>query len=201
MNLNHIYNMQNKLTLLLILLSFLTNAQETQFTFNNEKGMTDFIITPVEGKTAPEIYKKIIDWIKITYKNPDSVILSTIENEYVRFEGVSNSVYALNIPLSGKTYDRAKYQIEISIKDSKYKFDLIDLKTYTQPNSISPGGWRDQVLFTSNSTEKQISPYFKNDGTLKNLFKYYSEVPNYFNNLNKSILEQFNPKATNQTNW
>ncbi len=81
----------NKIVLgLLMVVSFYSNAQETEFTFTADRGMTDFIVTQVEGKTAPEIYKKVIDWIKITYKNPNEVILSTIENEYVRFEGITN---------------------------------------------------------------------------------------------------------------
>ena len=70
-----------KIILFTFLISGILNAQETEFTFTPEKGMTDYIVTTVDGKTAPEIYKKIIDWIKITYKNPDKVILSTIENE------------------------------------------------------------------------------------------------------------------------
>ena len=46
---------------LLMLVGFYSNAQETEFTFTAERGMTDFIVTPIEGKTATEIYKKIID--------------------------------------------------------------------------------------------------------------------------------------------
>ena len=56
-----------KLLFILLFISALANAQETEFTFNNERGMTDFVVTNVEGKTAPEIYKKAIEWIKITY--------------------------------------------------------------------------------------------------------------------------------------
>ena len=46
---------------LLMLMSFYSNGQETEFTFTVEKGMTDFIVTPVEGKNATEIYKKAIE--------------------------------------------------------------------------------------------------------------------------------------------
>ena len=71
-----------KIGILLLLVSGIMTAQETEFTFDNTKGMTDFIVVNVEGKTAPEIYKKVIEWIKITYKNPDKVILSTIAVSY-----------------------------------------------------------------------------------------------------------------------
>jgi hypothetical protein len=112
--------------------------------------MTDFVVTNVEGKTAPEIYKKAIEWIKITYKNPDKVILSTIENEYIRFEGSSDSFYSINIALMGKSYQQTKYQIEISIKDGRYKFDIIGMENYISPSQYSIGGWSDNVLFNGN---------------------------------------------------
>ena len=47
-----------KLLFILLSISASVAAQETEFTFNNERGMTDFVVTNVEGKTAPEIYKK-----------------------------------------------------------------------------------------------------------------------------------------------
>ena len=110
-----------KILFLLLITSGIMSAQETEFTFNSERGMTDYIVTPVEGKTAQEIYKKVIDWIKITYKNPDKVILSTIENEYIRFEGSSGYLYSLNMGILGVQYQDTKYEIEVSIKDDKYK--------------------------------------------------------------------------------
>lgn len=91
-----------KIVLLLLFISGIMTAQESEFTFDSTKGMTDFVVINVEGKTAPEIYKKVIEWIKITYKNPDKVILSTIDNEYVRFEGASDYLWCMsssaNIP-------------------------------------------------------------------------------------------------------
>jgi hypothetical protein len=50
-----------KTVLLMLLVSGIMNAQETEFTFDNTKGMTDFVVTNVEGKTAPEIYKKVLN--------------------------------------------------------------------------------------------------------------------------------------------
>ncbi len=55
-----------KTVILMLLVSGIMNSQETEFTFDNNKGMTDFVVTNVEEKTAQEIYKKVIELIKIT---------------------------------------------------------------------------------------------------------------------------------------
>lgn len=178
------------------------NAQETQFTFDNTKGMTDFVVTDVAGKTAPEIYKKIIEWIKVTYKNPDKVILSTIENEYIRFEGFSGSCYSIYVPFLGKSYQDTKYQIEISIKDGKYKFDIIGMENYTSPSQYSSGGWNNNGLFNGNLDKEYLEKIiYKKDGTLRSTWKNINDVPLYFNGLNKSILESMSSSVKKNDSW
>ena len=177
---------------LLMLMSFYSNAQETEFTFTSEKGMTDYIVTPIEGKTAPEIYKKVIEWIKVNYKNPNEVILSTIENEYIRFEGVSDI-----------SKSKSKYQIEISIKDGRYKFDLIGLQVYVSPNQMgTPVGWNNYyVNFISNSTKESRENMYKSDGSYKGWCKNTSEIPTFFNELNKSLFDSIVSTVKKTDGW
>ena len=191
-----------KIVMLLLFVNGYMNAQETEFTFDNTKGMTDFIVVNVEGKSAPEIYKKVIEWIKITYKNPDKVILSTIDNEYVRFEGSSGALYSINIPLMGKSYQETKYQIEISIKDGRYKFDIIGMENYLAPSQYSRGGWSENVLFNKNLDKEYLEKtIYKKDGTLRSPWKNINDVPIYFNDLNKSILESITPSVKKNDGW
>jgi len=191
-----------KLQLLFLFLTGVMSAQETEFTFDNTKGMTDFVVTNVEGKIAPEIYKKVIEWIKITYKNPDKVILSTIENEYVRFEGFSEVCYAMNVPLMGKNYYDTKYQIEISIKDGKYKFDLIGMENYITPSQYSRGGWTTNTLFNGSIDKDFLDKnIYKKDGTLRSYYKYINDVPQYFNDLNKSLVESITATVKKSDSW
>ena len=191
-----------KLQLLFLFLTGVMNAQETEFTFDNSKGMTDFIVVNVESKSATEIYKKVIEWIKVTYKNPDKVILSTIENEYVRFEGSSIAVYPVNVPLMGKSYQDTKYQIEISIKDGKYKFDLIGMENYISPSQYSRGGWTPNTLFDKNVDKEYLDKFiYKKDGTLRSYYKYINDVPVYFNDLNKSLVESITAAVKKNDSW
>jgi hypothetical protein len=186
---------------LLMLVSFYSNAQETEFTFTADKGMTDYIVTPIDSKTAPEIYKKVVEWIKVTFKNPDKVILSTIENEYVRFEGFSETLYSYNA--MGQHYEPTKYEIEISIKDGKYKFDLISMQSLASSSSTSAGGWYDVKLFTTAMNQENLEKayVFKKDGTLRSSFKFANEVPTYFNNLNKSLSESIVSTVKKSDGW
>ena len=190
------------LLFILLFISAIVNAQETEFTFNNERGMTDFVVTNVEVKTAPETYKKAIEWIKITYKNPDKVILSTIENEYIRFEGSSGSFYSINLGFMGKSYQQTKYQIEISIKDGRYKFDIIGMENYTSPSQYSSGGWSDNTLFNANTTKEYLEKFiYKKDGTLRSAWKNINDVPVYFNDLNKSLLDYIMVSQKKNDGW
>ena len=139
-----------KLVCIVALIAQFGFSQETEFTFDYQKGMTDYIVVTVENKSAAEIYKKVVDWVKVTYKNPDKVILSTIENEYIRFEGSSSTLWCIT-SLGIKTCYNTKYQIEISVKEGKYKFDLIGMEYYINPSQYSSGGWNENAIFNKNS--------------------------------------------------
>ena len=191
-----------KIVTLFLLVCGTLSAQETEFTFDNTKGMTDFVVTKVEVKTASEIYKKVVEWIKITFKNPDKVILSTIENEYVRFEGASGSFYSINMGLLGKSYQETKYQIEISVKDGKYKFDIISMENYIAPSQYTRGGWSDNMLFNGNLDKETLEKtVYRKDGTLRSAWKNINDVPVYFNELNKSLFESITTSVKKNDGW
>ena len=86
--------MNKILLLLLMLVSFYSNAQETEFKCTKE-GFTDYIVGIVEGKTSQELYKKTLDWVSYTYKNPKEVIKAQIENDYIRIEGAKSNLLCI----------------------------------------------------------------------------------------------------------
>ena len=190
-----------KMVMLDLFFSDECKVKKTEFTFDNTKGLTDSVVTNVEGKTAPEIYKKVIDWIKITYKNPDKVILSTIENEYVKFEVFSSACYSNSIPLMGKSFQDIKYQIEVSINDGKYKFDIVGIEDYIPTSKNSKGG-RNNEVFNSNLDKEYLDKYiYKKDGTLISNSKNSYDVPAYFSDLNKSLLESITDYVSKNEGW
>ena len=169
-----------KLILLLTLFTITLNfAQDNKFFQLDKNGISDFVVTEVPGKTKEELYNQTLNWINKTYKNPDKVILGKVENDYIRIEGYSDNIYVLNT-LGSENRTDSKYQIEISFKDGKYKFDVIELK-YT----ASGFGWLD-IPFSN---------FYKKDGEKKAMFKFSDKIPQYFNDLNKSLLNYIEGKS------
>ena len=77
----------------------------------------------------------------------------------------------------GKKYYDADYTIEISLKDGKYKFDVISVNLL--------GTNSDPKMELSNMNE-----YYKSNGQIKSNYKYFPEVfPAYFNQLNKELFD------------
>jgi hypothetical protein len=168
------------LSLVLLLFTILSFGQETEFKFTKE-GFTDYVITKVDSsKTQSELYKRALDWVQVTYKNPKEVLLAQIENDYIRFEGVEK--YKLCTKSLGATtcFD-IRYQIEVSFKNGKYKFDVIKVEQYIKTSQYSAGGWYD---FPINNT----SSYYKDNGEIRQMWKLYPEsLENVFNSLNLSL--------------
>lgn len=154
-------------------------GQETEFKFTKE-GFTDYVVTQCEGKTQTELYKKALDWVSVTYKNPKEVIKAQIENDYIRIEGSSDNLLCKKVLLSTMC-DNAKYQIEISFKEGKYKFDIINISGYSTGSQYSSGGWYD-VKFDN------MSEYYKNNGEIRSMYKNYPSLfSETFNGLNISL--------------
>lgn len=170
-----------KLLYAIVMVTGITFGQETEFKLTKD-GFTDYVVTECKDKTAAEMYKKTLDWISVTYKNPKEVIKAQIENDYVRIEGASSSLICLNI-LGMKNCFDTKYQIEISFKEGKYKFDVIELQYYVAPGQYTRGGW-----FPENF--EKIDEYYNKKGEIKGRYKYYPEtIPLYFNVTNTKLKE------------
>lgn len=169
-----------KKILLALFISGFCFAQETEFSFTKD-GFTDFVVTEVDGKTQSELYKKTIDWVSVTYKNPKEVIKAEIENDYVRIEGSKDGLVCIQTMMN--FCYQTRYQIEISLKDGKYKFDLIKLEYYIAPSQYGAGGWYDYQLTDMNE-------YFKDNGKPKGKFKKnIPQLTSYFNQLNKELYD------------
>jgi hypothetical protein len=102
----------------------------------------------------------------------------------------------------GKSYLETKYQIEISIKEGKYKFDVIGMENYYSPSQYSRGGWTPNTVFNGNADKEFLDKIiYKKDGTLRSYYKYINDVPQYFNDLNKSLVESITATVKKSDSW
>jgi hypothetical protein len=158
------------ISLIIVLNQSLANAQDTEFKVS-ESGLTDFIIVPVDSMKAADSYRKCVEWIGKTYNNPESVIKSKIEGSSIRIEGsADNLIYGPG--LSGLS----KYQVEISFRDGRYKFDVLKIEGYVNPSI----GWIEIPQ------KGDWGVYYK-DGQLKKSGLFVNGIPVYFNNLNSGL--------------
>ncbi|MDB4533892.1 DUF4468 domain-containing protein [Vicingaceae bacterium] len=166
-----------------ILFGLNTSAQDTTFTYS-KNGFTDYVVSRVEGKSAVEIYTKTIEWITLNFKVTDKVIQGKIENEFIRLEGGSKIISIYNTTTGGGAIYDALYQIEISIKDNRYKFDVVNIRTYIEPDQyVQVSGWQDVNFYLD-----QPSVIHKKNGLVKKKFQYIPKsFTSHFNSLNMSL--------------
>lgn len=167
----------------------------TKFTITKDKGLSEFIVVNCEGKTKEELYKKAVEWINKTYNKPSEVIKAQVENDYIRFQGVSaEQVYCSNNMV--KVCSNIRYNIEISFKDGKYKFAVLGL----EKNTPDLNGNRNfsELNFVNSWT------HFKKDGEVRNMYKdAIIQVAGYFDNLSKNLYDYvYNKNETaKQNDW
>jgi hypothetical protein len=146
-------------------------AQESKFTVS-EAGLTDYIVVPVDSMKSVDIYSKCIEWVGKTYKSPEDVIKSKIEGNSIRIEG---SADGLIYTLGGVTY-LTRYQVEISFRDGRYKFDVLSIETYANAQY----GWNSFPFMGD------WAAYYKN-GEPRKAWVCINDIPVYFNNLSESL--------------
>lgn len=189
--------MKAKLLIVALLITQFAFSQSASKYVTSKDGFTDYVVTEVPGKSKEELYTKVIEWLNKTYKNPKEVLKAEVLNDYIRFEGSKQSLYCY-APLGMAVCNTVKYQVEITVKDDKYKFDVIEMQEYVAPSKYSSGGWF--AIMSNNNTEF----FYKKDGTVKGGFKdYINMIPAYFNSLNddlKSYIES-GMKSESKSDW
>ncbi len=125
--------MKKILLLALILFSSLTFAQKLKVTPNglkdSENSEKSFVVIPVEGKTAKQLYDETVKYINKNYKSAEDVIKGKTEGEYLKFV-----TYAPKFISVKNGWDKipfnAKFTIELNFKDGKVKYEIIELEMY-----------------------------------------------------------------------
>lgn len=100
---------------------------------DSEDNSKNYVVIDIPGKSAKELYDKSINYIKETYKNPNLVISTGIDNEYLRFDTYTQFLIKKPVLID------CSYTIEQRYKDGKIRVELIKCEL------INPLYWRDNL--------------------------------------------------------
>ncbi len=177
--------MKIALTLLAVAATLIFYGQEIPQLSIQRTGVEEIVI-PVKGKTSSDIYIKALNWIKETYRNPDEVIKMTMENEKVRIEGYSSDAWYYKT-LGIKQYYDMVYELEISIKDDRYRLQLTPVKFYT----------------SSGMKAYSYTNFFKSNGDIKKVYAPAVESLNItMNGLSNSLYNYvLNGSSDKEGDW
>lgn len=169
-----------------IIAPFFSFAQEIPKLKLTPSGV-EAIIVSTDSLKADYLYKKSINWVQETYKNPEKVLKAKIENEKIRIDAFASNAWwykSMGVKLN---YDM-EYSIEISFRDGKYKFELTVGQFYA-----------DGQKFMANYTNF----FNKSSGEVKGVYK--DAVPSLeetINNLSLSFFKYVTGiKSKNDNNW
>lgn len=167
-------------TILLIFVLCTIGLAQDQFVYDQTGLNPKYIVVEIDSMNKDELFSKTINWIKETYKNPDEVIKTTIDNEKVRFEGFKDNLICVNSLGMIYCYN-SFYTIEIEFKDSKFKFTPLNLE-YRVPASQYNKSMMIPINFNDGSD------YYNKKNNLKKMNETIpTSISGLFNELNDDL--------------
>jgi len=184
-----------KLILNSLLLFFFanSNAQESNFKFTKD-GLTDYVVNEHDGKTQSQLYNSTLDWLDVHYDKKEKVIVSKLKNDQILIESSHDQLVCFGD--WAKSCNESKYQIVISFKEAKTKFDLQEIKYYRATTKSEREAW---VAINIENPEQ----YYNDKGELRKSYKHLPLIANYMNTLNGKLKDHIanNTRSDADNNW
>jgi len=169
-----------KYLILVLLFTISTVAQDLPMKLNVKGKLECVRIIDSLDLSGPEIYEKTMEWIAITYQNPEGIDLSEIKGQMIKIQGVSSE------PMEIIFNWRIGYTIQIDMKDNKSRIRISDI-----------------VLLNLNNYSYPIEMIVKN-GKLRSSIEsvnYRKGANNEFSNIYKSYLEALSNGIKSEDVW
>lgn len=133
-----------------------------------DKILNTSIVYKIDGLSAQEIFTRAKNWVITNYKNPDEVLKGVIENQFLKFTGYS-SIYEIN------------YSISISVKEGRYKFDVLNIYKRLPP---TPTSVHNELSLLD------ISGLYNNKGKIYNMWKQFPfQAEDTLNEISESLFK------------
>lgn len=181
-------------TVLFAILSLTINPATAQEFEYNIEGLTDYVVVETSAIGQAEMYLKAKNWVKDTFFDPAEVLKADFLDDKIRIEGVTPDAFCGKI-MGMTSCSDAKYQIEISFKDGKYKFDPIELSF---PSTSTQYGYMANVI-----PLKDGSNYYKKSGKVRNKYSenIIASFELVFNSLNTSLKNYLSSEPKAKEDW
>lgn len=185
--------MKKLLLVTTLILSTLSFAQ-TEFNYTPEGLTPRYLVVETPNKSQSEVYQNALGWVKENFKNADAVIQSTIENNKIRFEGITPNGNCFKV-LGMNSCQDVKYLVDIEFKDGKYKIEPVKYEFYVTPSKYTSfSGWR--ILSLNNGDD-----YFNKKGELRSNTKHTpTNMVAIFNKMNLDLKTYIESDSSNKLN-
>ncbi len=185
--------MKKLLFLATLIASTFTFAQ-TEFNYTPEGLTPKYLVVETPGKSQSEVYQNALGWVKENFKNANAVIQSTIEDNKIRFEGVTPNGNCFKV-LGMNSCQDVKYLIDIEFKDGKYRIEPIKYEFYITPSKYSTfSGWR--ILPLGDGDD-----YFNKKGELRSNTKHTpTNMIVILNKMNSDLKSYIESGSSNKLN-
>jgi len=134
------------------------------------------IVVNIDSISVQHCYKKTMDWINYTYKNPEIVLKAKIENEIIRIEGYRQNAWLYPSMGTNFHYDM-NYVLQVDFKDGRYRL------------SFTPGD------FYQNSDKKKVAydyTFFFNKKGEPKKESFVETINSFENTMNSISLDLYN---------
>ena len=166
------------LGLFVTLMSLSINSQELKI---GPSGVKEPVIFEFD-LTQNEIYKKSLNWVQETYKNPDKVLKANIENEKIRLDGYATNAWWCKSLGIIQTYNM-NYTVEISFKEGRCRFSYTIGQMYTSDGQRLLYSCKAFYKSSGDVRKVHLSSVSSLEKTINDLAKSYQD---YINGVSKS---------------
>lgn len=125
-----------KVTFLLMLFASITTLSQDIPKFELTKEGIKPIVVNIDSFTTSALYDKSLKWIQETYKNPELVLKTKIENEKIRIDGYKQEACYFK-SLGIKTSFDVKYYFEVEFKDNKIRLTYLPYEFWSSGRKMS----------------------------------------------------------------
>lgn len=149
-----------------------------------------YVVLKING-SENELYKLTRDWVNETFNDPETVIISDTDSNYLKIKGSSDNVFFSNAVL--RTYYKNIYRLSFKFKENKIKMEINTLDVFEYiPKTYVTGDWKTKNIIVISK---------KNGKPIKFNVQEVERVKNYFNALAISLKNYNNKESNNKDDW